>query len=52
MESTQVLERHGFVEIEHGNLIATYMRSTFEDTRQKALKFGANGSTTKAYKPA
>jgi len=28
------------------------MRSTFEDTRQKALKFGANGSTTKAYKPA
>jgi len=28
------------------------MRSTFEDTRQKALKFGANGATVKAYKPA
>jgi hypothetical protein len=28
------------------------MRSTFEDTRQKALKFGANGGTVKAFKPA
>jgi hypothetical protein len=28
------------------------MRSTFEDTRRKALKFGANGATHKAYKPA
>jgi len=27
------------------------MRSKFEDTRRKALKFGANGSTHKAYKP-
>jgi hypothetical protein len=27
------------------------MRSSFEDTRQKALKFGANGATVKAYKP-
>jgi hypothetical protein len=27
------------------------MRSKFEDTRGKALKFGANGSTHKAYKP-
>jgi hypothetical protein len=26
------------------------MRSAFEDTRQKALKFGANGATVKAYK--
>jgi hypothetical protein len=26
------------------------MRSTFEDTRRKALKYGANGSTVKAYK--
>jgi hypothetical protein len=26
------------------------MRSKFEDTRRKALKFGANGSTVKAYK--
>jgi hypothetical protein len=28
------------------------MRSTFEDTRRKALKFGAHGTTVKAYKPA
>jgi hypothetical protein len=27
------------------------MRSKFEDTRQKAIKFGANGSTVKAYTP-
>jgi hypothetical protein len=27
------------------------LRSKFEDTRQKAIKFGANGSTVKAYKP-
>jgi hypothetical protein len=36
---------------ETGNLVATYMRSKFEDTRQKAIKFGANGSTVNAYKP-
>jgi hypothetical protein len=28
------------------------MRSKFEDTRQKAIKFGAHGATVKAYKPA
>ena len=38
-------------EPETGNLVATYIRSKFEDTRQKAIKFGANGSTVKAYKP-
>jgi hypothetical protein len=26
------------------------MRSKFEDTRRKALKFGAQGTTVKAYK--
>jgi hypothetical protein len=31
--------------------VATYLRSAFEDTRRKALKFGANGATVKAYKP-
>jgi hypothetical protein len=31
--------------------VATYMRSKFEDTRQKAIRFGANGSTVKAFKP-
>jgi hypothetical protein len=27
------------------------MRSKFEDTRRKAIKFGAKGSTHKAFKP-
>jgi hypothetical protein len=46
-----MLERHGFERIEHGSLVNTYMRSKFEDTRRKALKYGANGATVKAYKP-
>ena len=45
-----MLKRHGFERIETGNLVATYMRSAFEDTRRKAIKFGANGATHKAYK--
>jgi hypothetical protein len=28
------------------------MRSKFEDTRRKALKYGAQGATVKAHKPA
>jgi hypothetical protein len=46
-----VLERQGFERIQAGNLVATYARSKFEDTRAKAVKFGANGTTVKAYKP-
>ncbi len=46
-----MLERHGFERIETGDLVATYARSTSEDTRRKAIKFGANGTTVKAYKP-
>jgi hypothetical protein len=47
-----MLERHGFERIEHGNLVNTYMRSKFEDTRRKAIKFGAQGATVKAFKTA
>jgi len=47
-----MLERHGFERIEHGNLVNTYLRSAFEDTRRKALKYGAHGATVKAFKPA
>lgn len=43
--------RHGFERIEGGNLVATYARSTFADTRRKAIKFGAHGTTVKAFKP-
>lgn len=46
-----MLTRHGFERIEHGNLVNTYLRSKFEDTRRKALKFGANGTTVMAFKP-
>lgn len=40
------------LDIRAGDLIDTYARSAFEDTRRKAQKFGARGTTTKAYKPA
>ena len=40
-----------YSEIKHGELVATYARSTFEDTRRKALKYGAMGSTVRATKP-
>jgi len=35
-----------------GNLVATYARSKFEDTRRKAVKYGAHGTTVKAFRPA
>jgi hypothetical protein len=31
--------------------VNTYLRSAFEDTRRKALKYGAKGATVKAYRP-
>jgi hypothetical protein len=46
-----LLGSHGFERIETGDLVNTYMRSKFEDTRRKALKFGAHGTTVKAFKP-
>jgi hypothetical protein len=45
-----LLENHGFERIEFGNLVATYARSKFEDTRRRAIKYGAHGTTVKAYK--
>jgi hypothetical protein len=41
----------GFVGIEQGDLVDTYAQSKFEDTRRKAEKFGAMGSTIRATKP-
>jgi len=41
----------GYNDIEQGDLVDTYARSKFEDTRRKALKFGAMGSTIRATKP-
>jgi hypothetical protein len=45
------LVARGYVEIEQGALVDTYARSKFEDTRRKAEKFGAMGSTIRATKP-
>jgi len=42
----------GFTDIKQGDLVDTYARSTFEDTRRKAQKFGAMGSTIRATKPS
>jgi hypothetical protein len=42
----------GYRELERGDLVDTYARSQFEDTRRKAAKFGAMGSTIRATKPA
>ncbi|MGH2979563.1 MAG: hypothetical protein ACRDLQ_07990 [Solirubrobacterales bacterium] len=43
--------RLGFIDIEQGDLVDTYAQSRFEDTRRKAEKFGAMGSTIRAVKP-
>jgi hypothetical protein len=44
------LVARGYVDIEQGDLIDTYSRSAFDDTRRKAKKFGAMGSTIRATK--
>jgi hypothetical protein len=44
------LGRIGFERIETGDLVDTYSRSAFADTRRKAEKYGARGTTIKAYK--
>jgi hypothetical protein len=41
----------GFIDIEQGDLVDTYAQSQFEDTRRKAEKYGAMGSTIRATKP-
>jgi len=43
-------QRHGFDQIETGQLVDTDARSKFEERRRKAKKFGARGITVKAYK--
>ena len=42
----------GYTDIKQGDLVDTYARSSFEDTRRKAKKFGAMGSTILATKPS
>jgi len=45
------LVARGYRDIQQGALVDTYSRSAFEDTRRKAAKFGAMGSTIRATKP-
>ena len=44
--------QRAYTDIKQGALVDTYARSAFEDTRRKAAKFGAMGSTIRATKPA
>jgi hypothetical protein len=43
--------QRAYTDITQGDLVDTYARSAFEDTRRKAAKFGAMGSTIRAIKP-
>jgi hypothetical protein len=40
-----------YTQIRQGDLVDTYARSVFEDTRRKAAKYGAMGSSITATKP-
>jgi hypothetical protein len=51
-EHARLLVQRAYTDIEQGELVDTYARSVFEDTRRKAAKFGAMGSTIRAMKPA
>jgi hypothetical protein len=50
--STRLLVQRAYTDITQGELVDTYARSAFEDTRRKAATFGAMGSTIRATKPA
>jgi hypothetical protein len=51
-EHARLLVERAYTDIVQGELVDTYARSAFEDTRRKANKFGAMGSTIRATKPA
>jgi hypothetical protein len=50
-EHARLLVERAYIQIVQGELVDTYARSAFEDTRRKARKFGAMGSTIRATKP-
>jgi hypothetical protein len=50
-EHARLLVQRAYTGISEGELVDTYARSSFEDTRRKAAKFGAMGSTIRATKP-
>jgi hypothetical protein len=51
-EHARLLVERAYTDIRQGDLIDTYARSAFEDTRRKAAKYGAMGSTIRATKRA
>jgi hypothetical protein len=50
-EHARLLVQRAYTDIIQGDLVDTYARSAFEDTRHKAAKYGAMGSTIRATKP-
>lgn len=50
-EHARLLVQRAYADIIQGELVDTYARSAFEDTRRKAATFGAVGSTIRATKP-
>ena len=50
-EHARLLVQRAYTDITQGELVDTYAHSMFEDTRRKAAKFGAMGSTIRATKP-
>jgi hypothetical protein len=49
-EHARLLVQRAYTNIQQGELVDTYARSTFEDTRRKAAKYGAMGATIRATK--
>jgi hypothetical protein len=41
-----------YIDVRQGATVDVYSRSVFADTRRKAAKYGAMGSTIRATKPA
>ena len=50
-EHARLLVQRAYTEITQGELVDTYARSAFADTRRKAARFGAMGATIRATKP-
>ena len=51
-EHARLLVERAYTNIIQGELVDTYAQSAFEDTRRKAAKYGARGSTIRATKPS
>jgi hypothetical protein len=49
-EHARLLVERAYTDIQQGELVDTYARSAFEDTRRKAAKYGAMGSSIRATK--